>query len=573
MYISEIKEIKNYRNLSGTKFKFDRQINFIVGENNIGKTNVLELLNCLLFKGKFDEEDFNNIKEPIEITFSVKYTDDEIGFFENNFDIDNELKITIKAIQENVDTRIEYYHSSGMSAINFRTIKMMNFVYYSSLRTPIKELNFTKNIGTGKVLNYLMKNSLEKLNIKEVDLFDLSGVEDIVNHLNRQIEKLYGISGDKIYAFVNEDIENLVNRILQIGDKNRRNINKLGDGLQYSFNIFLNILELLINLKTTKTDDDFENLLITFEDGRKYIPIILAFDEPEIHQHPYRQRALIKSINRIINNKNENFKKLIKDLFDIDGFIGQVFVVTHSPNILLDDYKQIIRIYKKGNNIEVICGQSKNFDLDVHKHLKRSFIYIKEAMFSKHIILVEGDTELGAIPVFVNRMNRDIDDLSIGVIKLDGADSVLKCMKLYNAFKINSTAIIDKDKKDKYSNTEGIFFTEEDDFETEIFSNFKFDNYRKYLQQINKINCIISFLKKECVDFNVMDFIENPIEYKIPDEIGEKYMIENKEKELRRLRENKNTINGALLAEFVDEIPNSFKSLIIDAIKKVDSSE
>ena len=45
MYISEIIEIENYRNLSGQTIKFDKAINFLIGENNIGKTNILELLN------------------------------------------------------------------------------------------------------------------------------------------------------------------------------------------------------------------------------------------------------------------------------------------------------------------------------------------------------------------------------------------------------------------------------------------------------------------------------------------------------------------------------------------------
>lgn len=48
MYISEIVEIINYRNLTGKKIKFNENLNFIIGENNIGKTNILELINIFL---------------------------------------------------------------------------------------------------------------------------------------------------------------------------------------------------------------------------------------------------------------------------------------------------------------------------------------------------------------------------------------------------------------------------------------------------------------------------------------------------------------------------------------------
>jgi len=47
MYISEIGKVENFRNLSGLEFNFNRELSFLVGENNIGKTNVLELLNSL----------------------------------------------------------------------------------------------------------------------------------------------------------------------------------------------------------------------------------------------------------------------------------------------------------------------------------------------------------------------------------------------------------------------------------------------------------------------------------------------------------------------------------------------
>jgi len=56
----------------------------------------------------------------------------------------------------------------------------------------------------------------------------------------------------------------------------------------------------------------------------------------------------------------------------------------------------------------------------------RSFIYVKEAMFSKKVILVEGDTEYGALPEFIRKLGFDSDYQGIGIIKLDGADSIIR---------------------------------------------------------------------------------------------------------------------------------------------------
>lgn len=72
MYISEIVEINNYRNLTGKTITFNDTLNFLIGENNIGKTNILELINICLAIGKFAETDFMDITLPIKIKFKVK---------------------------------------------------------------------------------------------------------------------------------------------------------------------------------------------------------------------------------------------------------------------------------------------------------------------------------------------------------------------------------------------------------------------------------------------------------------------------------------------------------------------
>ncbi len=566
MYIKKIKEINNYRNLSTTQFSFAKKINFIVGENNIGKTNIMELMNKLIKVGKFEESDFTDVREQIKVIFSIRYGTSELGFFENTFDIDDERVITITAVQENVDSRIEYSHTESESYISPKNLKMLNFIYYSSLRTPNKELSFNNNVGTGKVLRYIMKKSLEKKNIDQMDLLKQDDIVEVLTEVNGTLDKLNGLSSEKIEAFLSEDNENIINRILEIGDTNKRNLSKLGDGLQYSFNIFLNILDLLVHLKTTKKEEAFENLLIINSHGKKFMPIILGLDEPEIHQHPYRQRALIKSIKGIINNKNPKFKQIIKDLFDIDGFIGQVFVTTHSPNILLNDYKQIIRLYKDGNAVKSASGNAITFTTDEKKLLQSSFMYFKEAMFAKAVILVEGDTEYGAVPVFAERLKYNMDELSVGVFKLDGADGVKKYLKLFNGFKIDAKAILDKDKEVDYTGDAQITFTTGKDFEEDIFDNFTFDSYLEYLVEINKFSFLIGKLRNKIDDFDRVAFLEDPTSYEIDDDVKVELMQEMKSTELEELAKVKNAVNGALLAEYVNEVPQAFDDIIEDVL-------
>lgn len=553
MYISEIVEINNYRNLTGKTITFNDTLNFLIGENNIGKTNILELINICLAIGKFAETDFMDITLPIKIKFKVKYSNEEIGYFEDNFDVDDSNSITLVAVQDSVDERINYYHDTpNQTKIGMATIRTMNILYYYAQRMPSKEVDFRKTSGSGKVLNYLIQHSLEQSEIQEKDILKKTKLKNIVKNVNIQIKKINTITGDSVSAYVETEVDKLVCRLLGLGDENGRELSSLGEGVQYAFNILLQIIEIIYNVKATRKPEDFEERLIN-RDGKKLFPLFLVLDEPEVHQHPYRQRSLIRKIKALIENNNQEFLNLLKDLFDIDGLTGQIFIATHSPNILLDNYRQFIRLYKStgtDSQLKIVSGMNVVIDDKLYKHMLHNFIYLKEAMFSKCIIFVEGDTENGAIPVFAERMGLDMDERGIGVIKLDGADSVKRCMALYKSFGIKSIALIDKDKKESYSSEPDIYFTKANDYEEDVYDNFKLTDYLKSCKELSGVEPYIPILRREGLNFNPGQFVENPANIEIDDTLQMKIMVENKDRELQKLKQSKNAAKGAVLAGY-----------------------
>lgn len=572
MYISEILEITNYRNLTGKRIKFNETLNFLIGENNIGKTNMLELINIFLSVGKFIESDFTDVMRPIRIRLRIKYSDEEVGYFEDNFDVDDSRSITLLAVQDSVDERINYYHDTPIQTkISIATIRRMNVLYYYAQRMPLKEVDFRKTSGSGKVLNYFIQYSLKKSGVQEKDILKKTKLNSIVKDVNKQIKNLNTITGDNVSAYIDTEADKLVCRLLGLGDENGRELSSLGEGVQYAFNILLQIIEIIHNIKVTRKPEDFEERLIDKE-GKKLFPLFLVLDEPEIHQHPYRQRSLIKKIEGLVDNKNQEFLNLLKELFDIDGLTGQIFIATHSPNILLNDYRQFIRFHRnRGNNnlLEVVSGMNIAIEDKLYKHMLHNFIYLKEAMFSKCIIFVEGDTENGAIPVFAKRMDCDMDERGIGVIKLDGADSVKRCMKLYKEFGIESMAIIDKDKKNDYGSETGIYFTKANDYEEDVYNNFKLNDYLRCCKEITGVSHFIPILRNKGLTFNPADFVADPTIVEIDDETQEKVMSENRSRELEKLKQSKNAAKGAILAEYVTVIPSVFKTVINKLIKEV----
>ena len=113
-----------------------------------------------------------------------------------------------------------------------------------------------------------------------------------------------------------------------------------------------------IYMKVHSASTNLESLLVYDSEGRRYLPVFISVDEPELHLSPYLQRAVLSYYRQIATNENAEFLELIKQLFQIDGLLGQLFVVTHSTDALVDDYRHIIRMYRDETGLVRRCLRS-----------------------------------------------------------------------------------------------------------------------------------------------------------------------------------------------------------------------
>ena len=67
-------------NLSGIEINFNSDSNYIIGENNLGKSNLLDILEIVLNGKKFDEDDYFNEQFNIEMVLKLKLEDYEKGY-------------------------------------------------------------------------------------------------------------------------------------------------------------------------------------------------------------------------------------------------------------------------------------------------------------------------------------------------------------------------------------------------------------------------------------------------------------------------------------------------------------
>ncbi len=569
MKITHIK-ISNYRNLDGIEIFFHSGINFIIGENNLGKSNLLKLLNIIFRKNRFSENDFYDLDKPIQVDLTLNLEEIEKGLFDDFFDPKNSADLNVEARQENIDKNLEFKHKESPSFIQSSSLKSVNYIEYDSLRNPASELKFDQSKGAGKFLNHIIDKYLQNHQAKDLDFIERNKLIGMLSFITENLQKIKPFKDFSIEAILEDNQDNLLAKLIILANDKRQRLENLSYGVQFLTLIPLSLLEKLLYLSGRPS---FERSIIENEStSERAIPILIGIDEPEIHLHPYAQRALVKYLNRVINNNDEGFSELLSSLFSIDRLLGQILIVSHSPNILLDNYKQIIRFYlnKSDSQLTVKSGCNINLEEKTEKQLLRNLPYIKEAFFSKTVILVEGDSELGAFPVFAERMQVDLDELGISIIAAGGSESVVPLMELSNQFGISSVGIIDSDKKSLYEarNIDNLFFTQGQDFEEDLYESFEFRGYIKYmeLEDANKAKSIIGKARNIGIPLEPKSPIHPQLE-SIPEEKIRTLKAEAKDDFVKKLRNKKTIINGRELGQHVSSIPQVYQDVINKAVE------
>ena len=286
-------KIDNFRNLNNFEIINHNKIKYIVGNNGIGKSNTLEAINSFFNKASFLETDFNDILKPITIEMGLKLSDEEFGYFDDLFDID-ENTINIRATHDSPNDRIEFYHIETNSSISYQKIRNLPCVYYNSINAP-EELNFIKSKNSGKFLNSLIEKYLEMSNIDVNELINSKKIDSISEYLNSILKMISFVSNNNLEVDFEHNIMEFIPRLIELKDKNNISVNKMGSGIRYSSYIYFELLNIIMQTIKGKNDS-----ITVSNNGKKYLSIFILLDEPEIHLHPYMQRSVINDIRKII---------------------------------------------------------------------------------------------------------------------------------------------------------------------------------------------------------------------------------------------------------------------------------
>ena len=506
MRITRVK-INNYRNIDGIIVDLNSSCNYIIGENNLGKSNFLDLLNTICTGKSFDDEDFCDPQIPIEVTLTILLDQHEWGFFGDNFNSDDPETINICYKQKVTDAFPTAICLDTDDNIPMKQIRKLNYFKYESTASPSKELKLDAKKGMGMLMNGLVESFVNQNGT--TSFVNTDQMEELAQYINQNFSRIQGFREYKIGASIATDTSDVVTSLFYLSD-GERSLDTTGSGVQYIAMASISILCYIMELYKSKSVP-FEERLYTNDDGDRILPIILSIDEPEVHLHPYLQRSLLGYYKRILSNKDDDFHKLLKECFNIDGVLGQIIIVTHSTDALVGDYRNLIRFYRENGKVSVISGASKDLHITdaKEKHLIMHFPELKEAFYSHCAVLIEGETEYGCIQRFAESLSVPIDDLGICVINAQGQNTIKPLRQLLDAFKIPSIAIYDGDVKQGKEQTDRDFFTSEIFFEVEIIKklfatgnqqlarDIAVELYDKALTEVMDENYVRGYFKKK----------------------------------------------------------------------------
>lgn len=571
MRISKLR-IENYRNLDGVAISFDEDVTCIVGENNLGKTNVLDLLNTIFNQAMISEEDFANIEKRSGALVTLKLDEDEIGITGLDIDPMTGNTITVCAFADDPDSRIEFVAEESGEKISPSFMRSVHMFRYSTASFNGGDLAFDGTRGVGKVLSKGIALYLDREGKEVSDFLDGNELEGLVADLGTIVGDVPILSSYGVRTGVDSSDGGTLGSLVTLLDKRGVHFKKAGVGLQYLAIASLSIIESIMRLSPKRLQES----LCSDGDDKRVLHAVLVYDEPEAHLHPYMQRRLSKCLHRICEGEDAKFNALLKEYFGIDSIKAQLIMVTHSPNILARGYKNIVRFGQGEDSPRVMCGKDIDLSDKIEKHLMLNFESIREAFFARSVLAFEGQTESGAIPVFACNLGIDLDDYGVVPIRTGGKENVKPLGELLDKFKIPNYSIVDRDAK--LPETSGDHITTiERDFEAEVIDSFfASDNQGAFIallestnsQRATSIKGNSNALIKASTIYDVC-LPDSEYDFQGPEFDGQ-FADTPKSRALMYawLSSNKGVVSGVALAEALgaDGVPVCYESIIRKAV-------